>query len=163
MTEPEILALAVDRTRDYARSYLLRLKNVDPHREFEVNGMKLNTAYWIVAHLTVTQNWLVLRATGGPFEKFSWAKHFNLGSTPPPPELCPPYEEVWAMFKAIHAKAVPHVASLNDEQLAQPHTAMIKLGGTDTVRDAILHQLRHEALHTGHLSWLCKLHGIKTM
>ena len=163
MTEPQTLTLAVERAREYARWYLRFLKDADPIKEFELGGVKLNTQYWLVAHMTVSQNWLLLRSTGGPFEKFSWAKHFNIGSTPPPPELCPPYAEVWAMFKNIHEKAMAHVAALTDEQLAQPHTAMLKLGGTDSVRDVILHHVRHEAMHTGHLGWLCKLQGIKTV
>lgn len=163
MTEASLLALAVDRTRDYARFYLRHLKDTDPHHEFSADGVKLNTQYWLAAHLTVSQNWLLLRGTGGPFEKFSWAKHFGIGSTPPARELCPPYDEVWAMFKAIHEKAVAHIASLTDAQLEQPHAAMMKLGGTDTVRDVILHHLRHEGSHTGHLGWLCKLHGVKTV
>jgi hypothetical protein len=163
MTETQTLALTIERTREYARYYLKHLKDADPHREFTVEGVTLNTQYWLTAHLTSTQNWLLLRATGGPFEKFSWAKYFNLGSTPPARELCPPYEEVKAMFKAIHEKAVAHVTTLTDEQLGQPHAAMMKLGGQDSVRDVILHHIRHEALHTGQLAWLCKLQGIKTM
>lgn len=163
MTEPQLLALMVERAREYARLYLRHLKDSDPHHEFSVDGRTLNTQYWTVAHLTVTQNWLLLRATGGPFEKFSWAKFFNLGSTPPARELCPPYEEVWAMFHAIHEKAVPHVAGLTEEALVQPHAALMKLGGQDMVRDVILHHIRHESFHTGQLAWLCKLQGIKTV
>ena len=163
MTEAQTLALAVDRTRGYARYYLSHLKETDPHHAFELNGVQLNTQYWIVAHMTVTQNWLLLRSTGGPFEKFSWAKHFNLGSTPPARELCPPYEEVRAMFKQVHEKALAHVATLTEEQFEQPHQGVVSVAGIVTVRDSVIHHLRHENLHTGHLSWLCKLHGVKTV
>ena len=47
-----------------------------------------------MAHLAVSENRLLLRATGGPFEKFSWAKHFSVGSQGLPKDQCPPYEEV---------------------------------------------------------------------
>lgn len=164
MPESHTLATLVDRTREYARFYLSPLKGVDMHRRFSVDGKELNTAYWLVAHMAVSENWLLLRGTGGPFEKFSWAKHFNIGSTPPPMELCPPYEEVWAMFKAVHEKARSWVAGLGDEQLNAPHQAApLAIAGMHTVRDIIMHHCRHEALHTGQLAWLCKLHGIRTV
>lgn len=163
MTETELLALAIDRTRGYARYYLSHLKDVDPHRVFELNGVRSNTAFWIVAHMTVSQNGLLLISTGGPFEKFSWAKHFQLGGTPPTRELCPPFDEVRAMFKQVHEKALAHVATLTTEQLDAPHHGKVSVAGIVTVRDSIIHHLRHENLHTGHLSWLCKLHGVKTV
>lgn len=163
MTETRTLALAVDRTRAYTRYYLKHLHGTDPHRVFELNGAKLNSAHWIVAHLTVTQNLLLLRSTDGPFEKFSWAKHFNLGSVPPAAELCPPFEEVQAMFAHVHEKALAHVATLTTEQLDQPHTGAVSIAGIVQRRDAVIHHLRHENLHTGQLAWLCKLNGVKTV
>ena len=154
----------VERTREYARFYLRPLKGVDMHRRFTVDGKDLNTAYWLVAHMTVSQNWLLLRSTGGPFEKFSWAKYFNIGSTPTATELCPPYEEVWTMFKLVHEKSAGHLATLTAEQLDQPHQgAPLVIPGMTTVRDIIMHHCRHEALHTGQLAWLCKLHGKATV
>ena len=162
MTETRTLALAVDRTRAYTRYYLKHLHGTDPHRVFELNGAKLNSAHWIVAHLTVTQNWLLLRSTDGPFEKFSWAKHFTIGAAGLPPDQCPPYAEVWATFKAVHTKVMEHLPTLTDEDLERPNTTGMPLIG-DTMRDVITHAIRHEGSHIGHLSWLCKLYGIRTM
>lgn len=161
-TEAQVLAHMVDRTRQYNRSYLSALKEVDPHREFICEGKKLNTQFWLVAHMTVSENALLLRATGGSFEKFSWAKHFGIGSQGLPKEECPPYEEVWSMFKAIHERTMAHLPTLSDEALEQPNITGLPLIGT-TVRDVITHSIRHEAMHIGHITWLCKLHGIKTM
>lgn len=161
-SEASILAHVVERTRQYNRMYLAGLKDVDPHREFVCEGKKLNTLFWLVAHLAVTENALLLRATGGPFEKFTWAKHFSVGSQGLPPSECPPYAEVWATYKAVHEKAMAHLPTLSDEALNGPNiTGMALLG--DTVRDVITHAIRHESLHTGHISWLCKLYGVKTI
>ncbi len=157
-----ILAHVMDRARQYSRNYLSTLKDADPHREFICEGKKLNTQFFLVAHLAVSENGLLLRATDGPFEKFSWAKHFSVGSQGLPKEQCPPYEEVWATFKAVHEKTMAHLPTLSDEALAAPNITGLNLIGT-TVRDVITHAIRHESLHTGHISWLCKLHGIKTI
>ncbi len=161
-SEAEILAHTMDRARQYSRYYLSLLKDQDPHRRFICEGKPLNTAFWLVAHLATSENGLLLRGTGGPFEKFSWAKHFTLGSAGLPKEQCPPYEEVWATFKAVHEKAMAHLPTLSAEQLDSPNITGLPLIG-DTVRDVITHAIRHEALHTGHISWLCRLYGVTTM
>lgn len=161
-TEAQVLAHVVDRTRQYTRFHLGLLKEQDPHRVFVCEGKPLNTVFWLVAHLATSQNGLLLLATGGPFEKFSWAKHYTLGAQGLPREQAPPYEEVWATFKAVHEKAMAHLPTLTAEQLDGPNrTGLPAIGAT--VRDVITHAARHEALHTGHLSWLCKLYGIATM
>lgn len=161
-SEAQVLAHVVDRTRQYTRFYCSLLKDQDPHRVFLCEGKPLNTTYWLIAHLATSQNGLLLRATGGPFEKFTWAKHYTVGGQGLPPEQCPPYEEVWATFNEVHRKAMAHLPTLSVDQLNGPNiTGLTAIGGT--VRDVITHAARHEALHTGHLSWLCKLHGIGTM
>jgi len=160
--EAQVLAHMVDRTRQYTRFYLSALKDRDPHREFICEGKPLNTVFWLVAHLATSQNGLLLLATGGPFEKFSWAKHYTLGSKGLPADQAPPYAEVWGTFKAVHEKVMTHLPTLSAEQLNAPNRTNLPLIGS-TTRDVITHAIRHEALHTGHLSWLCKLHGVSTM
>lgn len=71
--------------------------------------------------------------------------------------------EIWKQFKTIHQQAITHVAGLTDEQLDQPSKSEFPIAGVKTVRDAIIHAIRHESVHTGHIGWLCKLHGIKTI
>ncbi|MBX2974348.1 MAG: DinB family protein [Flavobacteriales bacterium] len=161
-TEAQVLAHTMDRARQYTRFYFDKLKDRDLHRRFVCEGHELNSAYWLIAHIAVTQNGLLLMATGGPFEKFSWAKHFGRGGPGLPPEQCPPFTEVLETFDRIHTKAIAHVAALPDAALEGPNLTGIALIGT-TVRDVVIHAIRHEGLHTGHLSWLCKLHGITTM
>ena len=161
-TEAQILAHVMGRTREYTLYYLRCLKDMDPHRRFICDGKELNTTFWLVAHLATSENGLLLRATGGPFEKFSWAKHFSIGSVGLPQAECPPYADVWATFKAVHERTMAHLPTLSDEALDAPNITGLPLIGT-TVRDVITHAIRHESSHTGHLGWLCKLNGIKTM
>jgi len=161
-TEAQVLAHMMARTREYTLSYLRYLKEVDVHREFVCEGKKLNTVFWLVAHLATSENGLLLRATGGPFEKFSWAKYFTIGAAGLPAEQCPPYAEVWATFKAVHERTMAHLPTLSDDVLDQPNITGLPLIGP-TVRDVITHAIRHEGMHIGHLTWLCKLYGIKTM
>ena len=161
-TETQVLAHTMDRTRQHTRYYLDKLLDQDLHHRFVCEGRELNTAFWLLAHITATQNGLLLMATGGPFEKFSWAKYFGKGGPGLPPEQCPPLAEVLDTFDRIHGKAIAHVRSLPDAALEAPNTTGIAMIGT-TLRDVIIHAIRHEALHTGHLSWLCKLYGITTV
>lgn len=166
-TEGAALAYTVEKTREYTHFYLRKLVEGVPdqqalHRRFVCEGNELNSAYWLIAHIAVTQNGLLLMSTGGPFEKFSWAKHFGRGGAGLPPEQCPPLNELLETFDRIHTKAVAHITAMPDSALEGPNVTGITMIGT-TVRDVIIHAIRHEALHTGHLSWVCKLHGIATM
>lgn len=161
-TEIQVLAHMMERAREYTLLYFDRLKDQDLHRRFTVEGTTLNSAFWVMAHLAVTENGLLLMATGGPFEKFSWAKHFTRGAGGLPPEQCPPFAEVRATMDRVHQAAIAHLNALPDEALEGPNLTGIPLIGS-TVRDVITHAVRHEGSHTGHLGWLCKLHGIRTM
>jgi hypothetical protein len=158
-TEAQVLSHMMDRTREWTLYYLRGLKGQDPHRRFVCEGKELNTMFWLVAHLTLTENGLLLAKTGGPFEKFWWAKHFTLGAAGLPPEECPPYEEVWEAFKTVHQKAIVHIATLSEEQLDAPNPTKLAIG--TTVRDMVTHAIRHEGGHSGQLAWLCKLYGVK--
>ena len=82
-----------------------------------------------------------------------------MGAPGLPPEECPPYEEVWETFKAVHEKSVAHIATLNEEQLNAPNPTKLAIG--TTIRDVITHAIRHEGGHSGQLAWLCKLYGVK--
>jgi hypothetical protein len=163
MTEAQFLAGMMRHAHTMTQSHLRKLENADLHKRFIVEGKELNSAYWLFAHMTVSQNWLILRGTNGPFQKFSWAKLFNLGTTPPPIEQCPPFEEVKTKLEEIQQLSLQHVETLDEAALSSPHHAMMRLPGENNMRDAIKHHIRHESMHNGQLSWLCKLHGLKTI
>jgi len=163
MTESESLALAFDRARQYTKFYFLKLRNTDIHDRPEVNGKKLNSAYWLIAHLTMTENWLLLNGTGGEMERFSWAKLFNMGKEAPTPEECPPIEDILETSKGIHEKVLERLRNLTPQELDQPHKVGFNIGGEGTVRDAIYHAIRHESGHAGQLGLLCKIQGLSTV
>lgn len=160
-TEAALLTHVMDRSRQNTLRYLDYLPDVDPHRMFVCEGKSLNTLFWLSAHLATTENGLLLLATGGPFEKFSWAKHFGPGSTGLPPEQCPPYAEVRATFDAVHQRAMAHLPTLDDAALERPNlTGFTRFG--PLMRDVITQAIRHESYHAGQIGWLCKLYGKTT-
>lgn len=163
MQHAHFLAQLMDHAHAYTLHHLERLKGQDLHRRFEVDGKPLNSAFWIVAHLAVSQNWLILRGTGGSFQKFSWAKQYTLGAAHPSAADAPAWEEVFDTYQRIHQLALEHVRTLSDEALAQPHQAMMNVDGGNTVQQVILHHVRHESSHNGQLSWLCKCYGLPTI
>lgn len=163
MTESQSLALVFDRAHDYTKYYFGELRNTDIHHRFEVNGKKLNSAYWLIAHLTMSQNWLLLNGTGAEMERFSWAKLFNMGKEPPSAEECPLISDILETSMLIHEKTMAWLNSLTGEQLDEPHKIGFNVGGEGTIRDAIAHATRHEAGHAGQLGWLCTIQGIKTV
>lgn len=165
MTNSELLAIAVDDARKYSLFYLNKLikNNADLGKTFEVDGKTLNNTIFIAGHLAVTENYLCLRCTGGEIVRFSWAKLFALGVPVPKIEECPPLEEILATMNAVHEKSLLHIRSLTDGFLAENNVGGFKFGSDETNRSIILHAVRHESSHAGHLGWLCKLHGIKTI
>lgn len=165
MTNSELLAIAVDDARKYVFYYGNKLLDakVDLHKTFEAEGKTLNSAAFIFGHLAVTQNFLCLSCTGGEIVRFSWAKLFALGAPVPTAVECPPMEEIFATMNAVHTKALAHIRSLSDEDLESPNPKGWKMASDESNRSVILHSVRHESSHAGHLGWLCKLHGIKTI
>ena len=163
MTQAQLLAQNFDFTRKYTLFFLNKLQGYDLHQRFEMNGKQLNSAYWIMAHLTISQNWLLLRGTGGEIERFSWAKLFGMGAPPPAPADCPPFEEIKETSIRIHKKAMDRVSALSDEQLQAPTQIGFSVGPDDTIQETIMHAARHEAGHAGQLGWTCAMHGIKTV
>jgi hypothetical protein len=163
VTESHILAELVDKTRFQTNAYIDKLKDTDLHRVFMAEGQPLNSAFWIIAHLAVTQNGLILRCTGGDAMRISWAKQFNIGSQVAAAADSPPFPEVMEVMNEVHRRSLDHIRTLGPTQLDSPNPAGYEIMGETTNRGMIIHSIRHEASHAGHLGWICKLHGIKTM
>ena len=158
-----IIAEQMDNTRELTRYYLSKLKEADVYQSFTCNDKKLNPIIWELGHLAVSQNWLVLYLGHGTPEKIEWGKLFALGATPPKKEEYPPYEEIWNMFKRVHDKAINHVSSLNDDDLDSVPKKEIPFIKENNLKNLFMHSIRHEGIHAGHISWLCKLHNIQTI
>jgi uncharacterized damage-inducible protein DinB len=160
MTQAQLLAAIFDGSRQMSLQTFDKIKHLDIYKEFQVEDKKLNSAYWILGHLPVTENYLLLRSTGGEIEKFGWAKPFGLGGAMPEANDRVSVEEIMKTMDVVHQKAMKHISSLTDEQLAQPNTGGMKFGD-GSVRDIIIHAIKHEASHAGHLGWVSKLLGVK--
>ncbi|MBL4594553.1 MAG: DinB family protein [Flavobacteriales bacterium] len=162
-TETETLVETLELSRDLTKYYLKNLEHQDIYKVFEIEGKQLNSIIWLIAHITVSENWLLLVCTGGEKVSIPWARQFGLGSEIPKKEDCPPFEEVLSYFKQVHEEAIAYVSQLSDDDLGKPTTNGIDFGGGDSVRAIIKHAIRHEGTHAGHLGWLCKLFGVKTI
>jgi hypothetical protein len=148
----------MDQTREMTRFYLSQLKDADPYKIHVMNNNIFNPIIWEIGHLAVTQNWLVMYLCKGPAERISWGKTFSMGSIPTEnKEDYPPYDEVWEMFKHIHEKAVHFVANLSTDELLKKVDKDLFFLKNNTYKDALMHSIRHEGIHAGHLSCQCKL------
>lgn len=162
-TETQTLVETLELSRDLTRYYLKNLENQDIHKTFEIEEKKLNSILWLVAHITVSENWLLLVCTGGEKISIPWARQFGLGSEIPKKEDCPSFEEIMTYFNNVHEKSITYINQLTNEDLSKPTTNGVDFGGEDSVRAIIKHAIRHECTHAGHLGWLCKLFGVKTI
>jgi hypothetical protein len=163
MRQSELLAEVMDRTRERSLDCIEKLKATDMHRVFSCGDVKLNSAIWITGHLSVTENWLLLRSTGGEHVKIPWARTFGMGGGMPGKDDVPPLEELLETLEEVHRRSLAHISSLTDAQLEEDNNTGFDLFGVRSKRDVIIHAIRHEGIHCGHLGWLCKLNGIKTI
>ncbi|MCB9361003.1 MAG: DinB family protein [Flavobacteriales bacterium] len=162
-SEIEVLIETLEMSRDLTKYYLNKLEGQDKYKVFEIEGKQLNSILWLVAHITVSENWLLLVCTGGERVKIPWARQFGLGSEIPKKENYPDAKEIMEMFDKVHTTAISYLNTLTEDDLAKPTTNGVNFGGEDSVRAIIKHAARHESTHAGHLGWLCKLFDVKTI
>ena len=162
-TEAQILGDVFQKTRDLTKWYFSLLKGADPYKNWEVNGAKLNNLLWVASHITWAENSLVLKGTGGKGVEAPWLEHYNISSTGSIHDSAHNMKEVLDTLKVVHEKAMEHLLALSNEKMDEQNVFGFGFGGLTTNRILIQHAIRHEAMHTGHLSWLCKINGIKTV
>ena len=163
-TEGQILAEVLDNTRQLTRWYISLLKGYDPFKQFVVDGKQLNSAYWLIGHLAWTQNNMLLKTTGGKAMDIPWEKHFGFGKAlDKDAEGLPGIKEILDTLKELQQRSVDHLRQITPEELDEPNPGGIAFGGDSSKRMMVHHVIRHEGVHAGHLSWICKLHGVKTI
>lgn len=165
-SELQTLRNMVDATRQLAHFALKRLegKEDDFQTRFEANGRKMNSVYWIIAHLAWGENNLILRSTGGPNPELPWLKYFALGKPAEEGENCGvPYAEIYAGFKKVHQLSMDQLASMDPTNLDAENKLNYEILGGKTMRNTIMHHIRHENNHIGQLLWLVNLHGVRTI
>jgi hypothetical protein len=159
----EVLVEAIEEVRNLTLFYLSKLGGKEYFKEFEVEGTKLNSVAWIVAHLAWAEEFLVLRAITGEGAGLKWTDDFRIGAPRPHRDVYPSFNDILNGFQEVHLKAMDVLTRMEDETLEQTNKINLKFQKGDTIKVCLLHHLRHEASHAGHLSWLCKMHGIETV
>ena len=174
-TELATLRNMVDATRQLAHFALKKLegKEADFQKRFEVNTgqegevsqvRKLNSVYWLIAHMAWAENNLILRSTGGPNPEVPWLRLFALGKPAEEGENSGiPYAEVYAGFKKVHQMSMDQLAAMDPANLDTENKLQWEILGGKTMRNTIMHHIRHESNHIGQLLWLVTLHGVKTI
>lgn len=158
-----LLAETFQKVRDLTKWYFSLLKNADPYKQWEVNGQKLNSIAWVAAHLVWAEDFLMVRCTGGKGCGIEWLEHYNLGSSGTLHEEKHDIKDSLNLLKQGHETATAHLLTLSNEKLAEENPMGFGFGGVKTNMMMVQHCIRHEAMHTGHLSWLCKINGVETV
>ncbi len=163
-TEAVVLAEMLDATRRLTMFYFDKLRETDLYKQFNgEGGVRFNSVYWLMGHIAVTENFLVLHSTGGERVRLPWARQFGMGSVVVERGEGPPVEEILQALSEVHRHSLAHLATFPDTRLDEPTVNGFSFLGEDTLRSVIQHAIRHEASHAGHLGWLCKLNGIRTL
>lgn len=160
-TESEILADVYMKVRGLSKAFIGGLKDVDIDKRLEIDGIKFNSAYWIVAHLVWTEHSLIIEGVGNEKMDIDWIGEYGFGSDPDKVKLKPSYEEVLKKMDEVHAKAVEIIKGLSDEQLEEDNSFGMSFGASKSKRNVIIHAIRHEPMHIGQISWILKTNGIK--
>lgn len=162
-SEAALLADTFQKVRDLTKWYFSLVKDANPYHQWEVNGQKLNSIAWLAAHLVWAEDFLIVRATAGKGLGLEWLEHYKLGSDGSLHEEKPDMKTLLSLLKKGHENATAHLLSLSNEKLEEENAFGFGFGGVKTNRMMIQHCIRHEAMHTGHLSWLCKINSTESV
>lgn len=142
--------------------YLKLLKDQDPLKVFEIDGITLNTMHWMVGHMAWAEQDLILIGTHGQKSSFTFLDDFAISKSGNENTLIP-FEELVSAMKDVHQLSVAHLHTLADSDLEKENAYKLGFNFPPTYKTIIMHHIRHLGVHTGHLSWLCKLYGLKTV
>lgn len=162
-TESRTLAETYKNARGLTKFYFYKLRNEDITKEFEINGIRLNSASWLMTHLVWAEYFLLVEGLSGEKNYEPWMREVQFGTNPADRKNIPSIDEVLNKMEEVHALAQDKITALTSEELNKPNLVSLTFAGGDSKRNIINHAIRHEASHSGHLGWLCKLFGIKTI
>lgn len=163
MSTAKILLNTFQETRNLSNFYFNKLKDTDINRTFEANGVPLNSARWIMAHLTWAEHSLILEALGAEKISVDWFRKVSFGTPLCKTEELPPIESILNTMKTVHDAVNSFVPLFTDEALEEKNMLGLKFGPNESKRFMLIHAIRHEGTHAGQLSWLCKINNIKTI
>lgn len=64
-TRTQALIKTYEMARNLSKYYNSKLGRVGLQKVYELNGIKLNSAFWILAHLVWTEHFLIIEGIGG--------------------------------------------------------------------------------------------------
>jgi uncharacterized damage-inducible protein DinB len=163
MTEAQTWIYMLQKTREQTLGYLTKLSEENLHQPFQLEGCRINSIFWISAHLAVSANFLLLHTTGAERVKLPWARAYGLGGNGLPENEAPPIAEVLEALNEIQKRAESFIGPMTDTDFAKPTVTGTNFGGEDSLRSIISHHIRHENAHAGQLGLICKALGKPTI
>lgn len=160
-TRVQTLFKTYEMARNLSKFYISKLDGIDLKKQYELDGVKLNTAYWILAHLVWTEHFLIIEGIGGESMGIEWLEDFGFGSSPESVKDGPSIEEIHSRMEEVHNRAIKILNGMNDDQIEEENNIEASFGGSKSKASVLMHAIRHEPMHIGQLSWLLKLNGIK--
>src|SRR4051812_21307446 len=101
MNTASVLCQAFNETRSLTLYYFHKLKDTDIDQTFVVNGIELNSAKWLLAHVVWAENFLILEALGGNKQSVEWLNKVSYGSNTKSADL-PNVEQIMADMNLVH-------------------------------------------------------------
>ncbi|TND07957.1 MAG: hypothetical protein FD123_2765 [Bacteroidetes bacterium] len=163
VTQGQLIAQLMDNTRDLVHFYSSKIEEEHWMTRPEMNGVQMNSTLWTMAHLAWAQNFLILKGCSARDLGRDWMELFAIRKEMPADEHVPAISEIRLALDDIHKAAVEVVSALSEEELAEPNNLDAKFKRGNTKLQIISHHLRHEGCHIGHLGWLAKTFGAKTV
>lgn len=157
----QTLIKAYEMARNLSKFYISKLEGLDLYKVYKINGVKMNSAYWILAHLVWTEHFLIIEGIGGESIGIEWLDDFGFGSEPDKIENPPSIDEVNNRFEEVHKRAIEILNNMTDELMESDNNIEANFGGSKSKECVLMHAIRHEPMHIGQLSWILKANGVK--
>ena len=161
--QTQTLVKTYEMTRNLSKFYISKLEGLDLHKVYEINGVKMNSAYWLLAHLVWTEHFLIIEGIGGDSMGIEWLEDFSFGAEPDKINNPPAIEEVFTKMDEVHKRAMEILNNLTDGQMQEENNIEASFGGSKSKQNVLMHAIRHEPMHIGQLSWIVKASGVKTV
>jgi uncharacterized damage-inducible protein DinB len=159
-TEAQVLAGAYEAARSLSDFYISKFENLDINKQLESDGVKFNSAHWILAHLVWTEHFLLVQGIGNKSMDIPWLEEYMIGTNPDDAKTKMTFSELMGHRKKVHEEAIKILNELSDEEIEKPNYIDAKFGGVNNKRNLITHTIRHEPMHIGQLSWILKFNGV---
>ncbi len=160
-TRTQALIKTYEMARNLSKYYISKLDGLDIYRVYEINDVKLNSAFWIQAHLVWTEHFLIIEGIGGESLSIEWLNDFAYGAEPDKVENPPSVDEVKSKMEEVHKRAIEILNGMTDELMQAENNIEANFGGLTNKECVLMHAIRHEPMHIGQISWILKVNGIK--